>query len=789
MEVDGHRVKVTNLDKVLYPSTRTTKGEVIAYYHHVAPWMLPYVTGRPATRKRWPNGVGDGPEPSGAFFHKGLDPRSTPDWVHTAVLEHDDGPKTYPLIDDAATLVWLAQLASLEMHVPQWRFTADGTPANPDRLVLDLDPGPGATMDQCVELAHLIREVLDGIGMASVPVTSGSKGIHLYAPLDGTLTSDAASELARQLARSLEGMRPDLVVSDMKKAVREGKVLLDWSQNNGSKTTIAPYSLRGRSHPTVAAPRMWDEIVQGLQQLEFTDVLQRLQDHGDPMAGVLGGDDRLITYRSMRDANVTPEPVPEARPRGGGGHQFVIQEHHARRLHHDFRLERDGVLVSWALPKGPPTDPGKNHLAVQTEDHPMEYATFAGDIPKGQYGGGHVDIWDSGTYVEHKWRDGKEVIATLQGQPDGGLGGEPHKFALIHTALGGDKKNWLIHLMDPDPDPGHPAEERPKADTPEGAAPGVDAPDVNVPVAPSIAPMMATAGRPEDVGTGEWHFEIKWDGYRAIAVVQKGALRLTSRGGLDLTSAYPELSELVDTLAGHDAVIDGEVVVLDEQGRSSFELLQNHGRQGGAHYMAFDVLWLDGTSLLDVPWVHRRALLEQLITPEHPHIHVPPALGTNRDAAIAMSQDLGLEGVVAKRAQSRYEAGRRSSSWVKLKNVRTQEVVVIGWSSGNSARSATLGSVLLAVHEDGELRYVGKAGSGFSDEALARARAVLEGIETDCPPVDDVPKVDARGARWVEPLLVGEVTFAEWTASGRLRQPVWRGWRPDRMAEDVVREQ
>lgn len=291
LEVDGRRVKVTNLDKVLYPETGTTKAEVIAYYRHVSPWMLPLVEGRPATRKRWPDGVGTRQEPGVSFFQKGLDASSTPSWVATGVLEHGDGPKAYPLINDTATLLWLAQLAALEVHVPQWRFAPDGTALNPDRLVLDLDPGRGATMEQCVELAHLIREVLEGAGMSCWPVTSGSKGIHLYAALDGSLTSAEASELAHQLARSLEGMRPDLVVSDMKKTVREGRILLDWSQNNNSKTTIAPYSLRGRLRPSVAAPRTWDELTADVEQLEFTDVLHLLQErrsarqprpHGSP---------------------------------------------------------------------------------------------------------------------------------------------------------------------------------------------------------------------------------------------------------------------------------------------------------------------------------------------------------------------------------------------------------------------------------------------------------------------------------------------------------------------------
>ncbi len=448
LDVGGQRIRVTNLNKVLYPAAGTTKGEVIAYYQAIAPQMLPHVTGRPATRKRWPNGVGTEAEPSEAFFHKGLDAGSTPPWVVVAALRHDGGEKEYPLINDAATLVWLAQLAALEIHVPQWRVDTDGVAQNPDRLVLDLDPGDGATMAQCVELAHLVREVLDGAGMQCAPVTSGSKGIHLYAPLDGSLTSDEASDFAHHLARSLEAMRPDLVVSDMKKALRRRKVLLDWSQNNGSKTTIAPYSLRGRPRPTVAAPRRWEELTPDLAQLEFTDVVQRVEEDGDPLTELFPGADRLSTYRSMRDAASTPEPVPAGRPAGGAGNTFVIQRHQARRLHYDFRLEHDGVLVSWALPKGPPTDPRKNHLAVQTEDHPLEYATFEGDIPTGEYGAGHVDIWDAGTFELEKWRDGKEVIATLTGRPDGGLGGEPRKFALIHTGMGGEPKNWLIHLMD-----------------------------------------------------------------------------------------------------------------------------------------------------------------------------------------------------------------------------------------------------------------------------------------------------------------------------------------------------
>ncbi len=799
--VDGRSIRITNPDKVMYPATGMTKGEVIAYYQAVAPWFVPHAARRPATRKRWPNGVGTAERPQRPFFHKNLEPKSTPDWVATHTIEHSDGPNVYPLVNDAATLVWLAQLASLEIHVPQWRVGADGQPEPPNRLVLDLDPGEGAGMAKCVELAHLIREVLDEVGFTSYPVTSGSKGIHLYAKLGGELSSDQASDWARELARSLETLHPDLVVSDMKKAIRQRKVLLDWSQNNAAKTTIAPYSLRGREHPTVAAPRSWDELTADLKQLDYHEVLERLSDMGDLAAG-LDDDadspaaerpdqsegpqpaaradvDRLTRYRSMRDAERTPEPVPEASPQPrADGNSFVIQEHHARRLHWDFRLERDGVLVSWAVPKGPPTDPKTNHLAVQTEDHPLDYGSFAGEIPKGEYGGGKVTIWDAGTYQTHKWRDGREVIATLTGRPDGGLGGEPRTFALIHTGHGEDDKNWLIHLMD-----------APPAGAPEAVSASDGKPPEPPEDLPVLEPMLATLGSAADVRGDGWVFEVKWDGYRAVATVADGLASFRSRGGIDLTGNYPELAELGRLLAGHRAVLDGEVVVLDEAGRPRFELLQNHARNPGrAHYMVFDLLHLDGRSLVREPYTTRRARLRQLLGDGGRHIHLPDDLGSDAEVALAASADQRLEGVIAKRADSIYQPGRRARTWIKIKNKLSQSVIVVGWAPGENSRAATLGSLLLAVPDGDQLRYVGRAGTGFTERALREAREVLAEIETDEPPVEGVPTTEAKGVHWVEPLLVGEVTYGEATDVGRLRHPVWKGWRPDRTPEDVVWE-
>ena len=811
LEVDGRLIKVTNLDKVLYPETGTTKGDVIAYYQAVAPYFVPHAAHRPATRKRWPNGVGTPEQPQTPFFHKNLDPKSTPDWVRTFTIEHSEGDNVYPLIDDAATLVWLAQLAALELHVPQWTVL-DGERQPPNRLVIDLDPGAGAGIEQCVEVAQLLREVLDQVGFASVPVTSGSKGIHLYAALGGEMTSDEVSAWAHELARTLEAMRPDLVVSDMNKKLREGRVLLDWSQNNAAKTTIAPYSLRGRAHPTVAAPRTWDELGPGLRQLEFDEVLERLASMGDPFAAIesppvelvetlpvelVETPDRLTTYRSMRDPAKTPEPVPADRPEPRPlGNSFVIQEHHARRLHYDFRLEHDGVLVSWAIPKGPPTDPAVNHLAVQTEDHPLEYGSFEGDIPRGEYGGGHVDIWDAGTFELEKWRDGKEVIATLTGRPDGGLGGVPRRFALLHTKMGGDEKNWLIHLMAPADDksssrpapsssrrtPGSPS----STTTPTESSPAVERDETASAEAPTIAPMLATAGAAQDVQHGDWVFEVKWDGYRALATVNDNAVRLASRRGLDLTKDFPELAELARLIAPHDAVLDGEVVFLDPDGRPSFERLQNRAEhRGEAHYMVFDLLRLDGRSLLHEPYTARREQLAALLGDGTRRIQLSTQLGTDADEALAISRELGLEGVVAKRPDSVYQPGRRVHTWIKIKHLLAQEVVIIGWTPGESARARTIGALLMAVPDGDALTYVGRVGSGFTEKDLADTKLVLSEIEVAATTVPDIPAADRKGAHWVEPILVGEVTYGVWTQAGRLRMPVWRGWRPDKTPDDI----
>ncbi|SIS22562.1 ATP-dependent DNA ligase [Williamsia sterculiae] len=782
LDVDGHRIAVTNLDKVLYPATGTRKAEVIDYYNRIAEVLLPHVHRRPVTRKRWPDGVDSEP-----FFEKNL-PAGTPEWIDRVEIAHRstgrDGNVSYPLAGERADLIWFGQQGALELHVPQWAVPADvdgpDVPRLADRIVLDLDPGPGVDLSRCAEIAVMVRDLLDGVGLRSYPVTSGSKGIHVYAGLDRPVSADGARSVAKQIAMSLAARHPETVTAVMNRAVRTGKVFIDWSQNSASKTTLAPYSLRGREQPWAAAPRSWEELARSdIRQLLFTEVLERVEVDGDLLAdldrapvrsGRSETDDEPVTesdrpvvdlseYRRKRDEARTPEPFGDNESAGADrerGPIFVIQEHHARRLHYDFRLERDGVLVSWAVPKNLPADSGQNRLAVQTEDHPMDYADFAGDIPAGEYGGGHVEIWDRGTYETEKWRP-DEVIVRLRGDRIQG------RYALIRT---GDK-NWLAHLMSDEPRPITPDSLR------------------------DPRPMLATEESIENLSDEAWAFEGKWDGYRLIVEYLDGKLRLITRSGIDMTTEFPELGGIVDDLGLLDVVLDGEVVALDSSGHTNFSLLAARnatGEQCTIKLMLFDVLFLNGRSLLRTPWSGRRQVLDELaplFTGDNA-VQVPPLLPGPGGRAAEVSREKGYEGAVAKRRDSVYQQGRRSASWLKHKNWRDIEVIVGGWRPGKGNRTNGIGSLLVGLPESTGLRYVGRVGTGFTERQLRALADELEPLRRRSSPfVDKLDRPIEQDAVWVLPKLVGDVRYMDWTGSGHLRHPVWRGIRRDKLPGDL----
>jgi bifunctional non-homologous end joining protein LigD len=465
---------------------------------------------------------------------------------------------------------------------------------------------------------------------------------------------------------------------------------------------------------------------------------------------------KLGEYERKRDAKRTPEPFGSKRGKGKKP-VFVVQRHDARRLHYDFRLERDGVLASWAVPKGVPLEPGEQHLAVHVEDHPLEYGSFEGEIPQGNYGAGTVEIWDHGTYdlVEEK-KDGGLTVR-LHGKRLEGT------WTLVPAHLSGQEKNWLILR---------------KRD--EGASAARGKPRV-------YKPMLATLTEKLPRGDG-WQFEPKWDGYRALSYVRGGEATLVSRRGNDLTQRFERVAkELVKALRTPDAVLDGEVVALDAHGKASFSAMQ----QGSAQlaYEVFDVLEVDGEPLVDLPLTERRARLEKLLA-RNPVVQISGAFDDG-EALLEAAQAQGLEGVMAKRVASRYQAGGRGRDWLKIKTHGRQEFVICGYTKGQGRRSGSFGALVLGVHRGGQWEWVGNVGTGFGERTIAELLAKLEPLRRDESPfpiVPKMPKVPKGGVVWVEPELVCEVEFAEWTHDGHLRAPSFQGLRDDKPAVDVRRE-
>jgi bifunctional non-homologous end joining protein LigD len=471
------------------------------------------------------------------------------------------------------------------------------------------------------------------------------------------------------------------------------------------------------------------------------------------------GADALDEYERKRDFAATPEPR-SGRRRAGSAPRFVVQEHSARRLHWDLRLEHDGAAASWAVPNGIPEDPSENRKAVRTEDHPLSYLDFEGEIPAGEYGAGTVRIWDRGTYECEKWEEGK-VIFILHGERLGG------RYALFRA---GGERDWMIHRMDP------PVSERD-------------------PFPESIVPMLARLAELPASDEG-WATEIKWDGVRAIAYCRPGRLELQSRNLNDVTRQYPEVRRLARQLGARDAVLDGELVAFDEEGRPSFERLQQRihqteesvvRRRMKSHpvtYVIFDLLYLEGRKLIGEPYHRRRELLEALELGGESWQTPAYASGRAREL-LAASAERGLEGIVLKRLDSAYMPGKRTGAWLKVKNVGRQELVIGGWLPGEGRRRDRLGALLLGYFdEDGSLRYAGKVGTGFDDRDLTALPRRMAPLERETSPFA-AGKVPKKGARFVEPRLVAEIEFRELTKEGIVRHGSFKGLREDKPAAAV----
>ena len=574
----------------------------------------------------------------------------------------------------------------------------------------------------------------------------------------------------------------------------------------------------------------------------------------------------LEEYRRKRDFTRTPEPSGEAaadRPppqrgaRAGGapdwdsigpGQRFCVQQHRATRMHFDFRLEHDGVLLSWAVPRGPSLDPAMKRLAVQTEDHPIDYGDFEGVIPSG-YGAGTVLLWDIGSYEWTRESADDFEASRARGDIKFRLSGTKisGEFALIHIGERGRRhggssdgdRNWLLIKKRDDAvvagyearehetsvvsgrslaqialagggdpreaaraaraaatasrqvGPAPPPRRRLAADAVSAATPGPGR-------ATLPAPMLATAVDHAFSREG-WMFELKWDGVRAVAEVGEGRLRLSGRSGRDETARYPELAGLVRALRGHSAVVDGEIVVLDDDGRSSFERLQSRinvsrdadvrraMRDNPATYVVFDILSLDGRDLTGTALRIRKKTLKDVLIPGD-RVMYADHVERDGESFFAALSARGIEGMIGKRADSTYQPGRRSDDWVKVKAWQTQSCVVAGWTGGRGRRLEQLGALILGVYDGGRLVHCGQVGTGFSEPALRELRRRLETMVTGHSPFAQPPRT-AEPASWVRPELVCEVRHAGWTAHGILRHPAYRGLREDVDPQDCVREE
>jgi bifunctional non-homologous end joining protein LigD len=470
----------------------------------------------------------------------------------------------------------------------------------------------------------------------------------------------------------------------------------------------------------------------------------------------------LREYERKRDPKKTKEPFPSGRRgRKAKGPIFVVQRHDARRLHYDFRLERDGALASWAVPKGVPLEPGQQHLAVHVEDHPLEYATFQGEIPQGQYGAGSVEIWDNGTYELLEEKPNGGLTVRLHGKKLEGI------WALVPAKLSGDPKNWLILRKRDD-----------------GAAPS----------GPRRAykPMLATLEDEQHMPKGDdWEFEIKWDGYRIVATVAGGQAQLRTRKDQDYTERFANVAkELAKALKTPDAVLDGEVCALDEDGRPSFSAMQQGKPGTPIVYYVFDLLEVDGEPLLDLPLSERRKRLRKLLDGRNRTVKFSEPFDDG-PALLTAAKERRLEGIMGKRLDSRYLPGRRTRDWLKFKTHGEQELVIAGYTKGKGRREWSFGSLVLGAYDGDELRWVGNVGTGFDDDEIERLLKKLRPLERKDPPFPEPPKmprVRKGEVVWVEPKLVAEVSFAEWTHDGRLRAPVYQGLRQDKDAREVHRE-
>jgi DNA ligase D-like protein (predicted ligase)/DNA ligase D-like protein (predicted polymerase)/DNA ligase D-like protein (predicted 3'-phosphoesterase) len=762
-QVGKRKIELTNLAKILYPDDNLTKAHLIEYYFGMAPTILAHVKGRPLSLVRYPDGI-DGT----SFFQKNK-PDWAPPWVEHVTLGEEK--KDYIIATEDAVLVWLANLACIELHQMHSRAPHYD---KPDYIAYDFDPPENFGFSRVVELALEFKEHLEGFGYYPFVKTTGRKGLHVITPIEPKWTFQQAFDAAKAVAQPFVDSHGSSMTLQLKKDRRDGKALLDIYRNRPSQTIVAAYSARGLPGAPVSTPLTWDDLpsISSSRELNLLTVPQRVKEHGDPWEGIAAyataihterkspppkkkelapartrkTPAQLAQYAGKRSFAKTPEP-PAILPTGSG-HAFVVHRHHASRLHYDLRLERDGVLKSWAVPKGLPQRPGIKRLAVNVEDHPLDYVNFEGAIPKGEYGGGMMWKFAQGRYeITKEKKDGyyfrlnsRELTA---------------EYRIYNTK----DNQWLLERLD-----------TPQTDW----------------LQDRIEPMLA---KPVErlPASDDYSFELKWDGLRALVSVDEGAVRIYGRKVLDFTALFPELI-VPEQFRATNALFDGEIVCLDLDGRPNFRNVIHRMQQRGDTSIArakakhpavcylFDCLFLDGRAIVNEPLLRRREWLADAVKKGGAY----RVSETVEDGAafLEAAKQMGLEGVMAKRKDSAYQPGKRSDSWLKIKTHLTAECVIIGYTQGNGDRESTFGALHLAQERDGVLKYVGKVGAGFDDKEMGEIWKEIVVLTPVPRPVKDKP-IDNAKSVWIEPRLLCEVRYSSLTPDGMLREPVFVRLRPD----------
>lgn len=751
-EVEGRKLKLSNLDKVIYPDISAPKAEIIQYYLSVAPYILKYIKGRPLTLIRYPDGI------TRAKFYAKTKPEWTPEWIDSYGITHTEETIPYLVAQDAATVVWLANLAALELHPMQ--MTTKNIEL-PDHFIFDLDPPKNGHFSAVKVIACNLKTYLEQQGYVPYVKTSGSKGLHIYVPIEQNYTHEEMTLAIKNLAKIFVAQHPKTCTLAMSKDKRDGRTLIDIFRNHKTHTTVAPYSLRGKAGAPISFPITWDQLeelvsaqdihIRNYQEYLINgDAWATFYDNARPLNNVEAIpaslspeiEKQLATYIAKRDLNSTPEPGLTPTPTQGN--QFCIQLHDAQNLHYDLRLEKDGVLLSWAIPKGLPHQVGVKRLAINTEPHPMKYLTFEGIIPKGQYGAGKMWVWTKGTFewIEKSEKKYKFKLKSPKFN---------RTFHLFKTR--GDQ--WLIELY------------KPHNDTP-----------ISLP----LEAMLAGVSKNVPIGS-KYLYEIKWDGIRTILHLTKDAVKIFSRSGRDLTAQFPELQHR-DSFEVESGIFDGEIVSLDAQGRPVFsQIISRMHTQGEAgvqrvmkRYPAvcylFDCLSLDGKVITHEPLQRRQAWLDAALT-KGKAVIVSEAL-SDGEGLFAATKEMGMEGIMAKDKNAAYHIGQRSDAWLKVKHRATETCYIAGYTAGSGDRAALFGAMhLLKQNKKGELIYMGKVGTGFDADMLRYLFNKFQSyITTDKP--FDTKTDDERTSVWMRPELECEIQFASLASSGVYREPVFQ---------------